>query len=41
MEKKNDPIQNIEELIIQLEKINLSPLPSSKKKMKNSKKMLI
>ena len=31
MEKKNDPIQNIEEFIIQLEKINLSPLPSSKK----------
>jgi hypothetical protein len=38
MEKKNDPIQNIEELIIQLEKINLSPLPSSKKENEKFKK---
>ena len=31
MEKKPDPLKQIEDLINQLEKLNLSPLPSSTK----------
>ena len=41
MDKKNDALKNIEDLINQLEKLNLSPLPSTNKDSQSIKQDVI